>query len=76
MAVIMTVVFHNGTDDKYVVNAERPWRIDVMHRMLVIGRSVPRVMIPLDNIRHIILEEVPHADIPPCGVVRTLCRRT
>lgn len=35
------------------------WRFDATLRQLIIGRGVPRQQVPLDNVRHYTIEEVP-----------------
>lgn len=38
------------------------WKVDVMHRMLVIGRGIPRTVVPLDTVKFFELEGVGSCD--------------
>jgi hypothetical protein len=57
MRIHLVVDYLNGTTRYYVVPEDQGWRVDVMQRMIVVGRKVPRIMIPLDTVASIEIEE-------------------
>lgn len=46
----------------YQIPADQGWRIDTLHRQIVVGKGLPRTMIPLDNVLSYSIEEVEVAD--------------
>ncbi len=55
MSVHLVVTYTDHTIRYYP--AERGWRIDTPHRCIIIGRGLPRVYIPLDQVRSFEVEE-------------------
>lgn len=53
----LAVEYKDGQMRYYPVPPEQGWKIDTMQRMIVIGRHVPRTLVPLDNVFSITLEE-------------------
>lgn len=41
----------------YPVPMGEGWKVDVINRQIVVGRGVPRTMIPLDGVRSYTIEE-------------------
>ena len=56
---IQLVVWHRGETkpNHYPVPREGGWKIDTLHRQIVIGTGLPRTMLPLDNIMSYSVEE-------------------
>lgn len=54
----LAVTYADDVTRYYPVTGARGWRIDVTHRQIVIGRSVPRTMIPLDSVRAYTIEQI------------------
>lgn len=57
MRVHLVVDYLNGPTRYYPVPEGQGWRVDTILRMVVIGRGVPRVMIPYDTVASIEIEE-------------------
>ena len=57
---VQLVVWHRGTHQPayYQVSQDQGWRVDCDTRHLVIGKGLPRKMIPLDNVLSYDIEEV------------------
>jgi hypothetical protein len=56
--VQLVVTYADDVTRYYPVPRPGGWRIDVTHRQIVIGRGVPRTMIPLDGVRAYGIERV------------------
>lgn len=58
MKKLQLVVWHKGAHTpSYYVIPETGWRIDGETRQIVIGKGMPRKMIPLDNVLSYDIEE-------------------
>jgi hypothetical protein len=54
----LAVTYADDVTRYYPVTGAWGWRIDVTHRQIVIGRGVPRTMIPLDSVRAYTIEQI------------------
>jgi len=60
----LAIEYKDGSSRYYPVSDS--WRVDTTFRMIVIGRGVPRIHIPLDNVYSIEIEECkPNSEIKP-----------
>lgn len=61
---LQLVVWHLGQSQPlyYQIPAQQGWRIDTLHRQIVVGTGIPRTMIPLDSVLSYSIEEVGSAD--------------
>lgn len=50
--VYLRVIYHNDHSDMIPVPAGEGWKIDACRRLLIVGKGIGRVMVPLENIRH------------------------
>lgn len=50
--IAIHVIYHNDHSDKIPVPHGQGWKIDACRRLLIVGKGVGRVMVPLENIRH------------------------
>lgn len=46
------VVFFSDVEDFIPVPEGEGWKIDACRRLLIVGKGLGRVMVPLENIRH------------------------
>lgn len=66
--VQLVIEYLDGAVAYYPMNTYRTWKVDHAKRELVIGRGVPRVMIPLEHVRAYIIERKPNTGgIVPSG---------
>lgn len=56
-APMLRVTYHDRTDRVFDLEQAGIWRVNTAQQMLVIGHGVPRIQIPLINIREFGLEE-------------------
>lgn len=42
----------------FPISADQGWRVSTEHRQIVIGRGVPRTMIPLDSVLYYSIEKI------------------
>ena len=54
----LVVTYSDDTTRYYPVTYAGGWKVDPVHRELVIGRGVPRTFVPLDNVRAYSIEHV------------------
>lgn len=54
----LIVEYLNSQTRYYPIKFDPGWRIDTMHRQIVIGIGVPRTMIPLDSVAAYHIEEI------------------
>lgn len=55
---LQIVVLHNDNVYQYhPVPEGQGWKVDTINRQIVVGRGVPRTMIPLDTVRSYTIEE-------------------
>jgi hypothetical protein len=56
---VQLVVWYFGQSkpNYFQVTRLQGWRIDTLHRQLVIGKGMGRVMVPFDNVSHYSVEE-------------------
>jgi hypothetical protein len=55
----LAITYANGQTMYHPVSESRGWRIDTMQRVVVIGKGVPRTIVPLDGVLHIELLPLP-----------------
>lgn len=55
--VVLVVTYADHQIGFYPVDPEQGWRIDAALRCLVIGRRIPRTIVPLDNVHRIEITE-------------------
>lgn len=48
---IQLVVTHMDNQVSYFTVPDTGWKLDPIHRQILIGRGIDRVMVPLDNVR-------------------------
>jgi hypothetical protein len=53
----IAVTYTDNVTHYFPVGLNRPWRIDAPSRCLIIGRGVPRIYVPLDQVRSFHIEE-------------------
>lgn len=51
------VVYSDHQSGFFPVDPEQGWKINTADRMLIIGRGVPRKMVPLENVQVILIED-------------------
>lgn len=61
----LSVLFLDNQRNWYQLGEGRGWRIDPVHRAIVIGRGIERIIIPLDNVR--LFEFEPPVDDDPAA---------
>jgi hypothetical protein len=57
VSVHLVVTYADHQIGYYPVSEDQGWKIDTATRCLIVGRGVPRKMIPLDSIQVIDIEE-------------------
>jgi hypothetical protein len=57
--ITIAVTHFNGQVMYHPVPEGQGWRIDPMHRCIVIGKGVPRTHVPLDTVLHFDLLKAP-----------------
>jgi hypothetical protein len=58
----LAVTYANGQTMYHPVPEGQGWKIDTMQRVVVIGKGVPRTIVPLDGVLHFELLPLP---VPP-----------
>lgn len=53
----LVVYYLNGQTRYYPISKQDGWRIDTLHRCIVVGNDIPRTHIPLDTVASFGLEE-------------------
>lgn len=53
----LVVTYHNNLIGYFTVGPDKPWKIDTSSRMIVVGKGIPRTMIPLDGVACFNIEE-------------------
>lgn len=46
----LVITFKDGQEASFKLDSNRGWRIATESRQIIIGRGVPRTMVPLDNV--------------------------
>jgi hypothetical protein len=54
----LVVEYLNNQTRYYPVTLKRGWRLDTIHRQIIVGLGVPRTMIPLDSVAAYHIEQV------------------
>lgn len=55
----LAFTYANGETMYHPVPSGQGWRIDTTHRAVIIGKGVPRTIVPLDGVLHFELLPLP-----------------
>jgi hypothetical protein len=53
----LAVQYFDNTCRYFPIDPDQGWKLDPINRQIVVGRGVPRTMIPLDGVRYYDIEE-------------------